>query len=63
MTESRKAPDETDIEMLRNVMLATGLSEEAVAILMVNDDDLDALCDAALSEFAVPSKKVATSEA
>ena len=57
MTPDHKPIGETDIEMLRNVMLATGLSEETVMSLMVNDNDLDALCDAALSAFAVPSKK------
>ncbi|WP_158808459.1 hypothetical protein [Beijerinckia sp. L45] len=35
--------------MISNVMLATGLSREAVVELMITDDELDRLCDAALA--------------
>ncbi len=56
------ASDDADFAILRHTMLSTGLSTEAVKILFeMDDDDLDALCDAALSEVAVPSKKVAIS--
>jgi hypothetical protein len=63
MTEADKTKtlsnDDHRETMLKNVMLATGLPRETVVELMVSDDDLDALCDAALSAVSEPSKKVA----
>jgi hypothetical protein len=40
--------------MITNVMLATGLSREVVVGLLVSDEELDRLCDVALSDVGFP---------
>ncbi|WP_174243289.1 hypothetical protein [Beijerinckia sp. L45] len=56
MTDTNRSPatasDNARQEMMfENVMRATGLSRDAVVKLMVSDDELDRLCDSALSDF------------
>jgi hypothetical protein len=51
------APTEADADarqeiMIANVIAATGLSREIVTGLMVSDDELDDMCDAALAGIA-----------
>ena len=49
--------DETELVLLRNVMRATGLPQERVEGFLMTDGDLDDLCEAVLSDLAVPSKR------
>ena len=41
-----------NLEKLRRIMIEMGLPEPLVDLLMSNEDDLELLCDAALSAFA-----------
>ena len=48
---------ESESVMLENVMQTTGLSKEAAKVVLVNDSDLEKVCDTVLSDLTKPQKE------
>ena len=63
MTSSKDIPEQEAVEvMIKNVMAATGLPRQAVREMLLADDELDGLCDAALSDLIARPDKVPLSK-
>jgi hypothetical protein len=58
--KAERTPDDHRQEtMVRNVMLATGLSRSEVESLLISDDDLDEQCETALTDLDRNAQKFA----